>query len=154
MASYKTPEWHPAFEEYCEAIFELREDDVDVIQARIAERLDVSAVTSGDRKLVTRQDAGTCAPGVTPGRSYRVSLWYKGTWAGGSKTKISVYYRDAATGSWKYWTSSPAFPPGATWAQAAYTTPPAPDNAAEISFGLSLPTVGSMTVDDFAYAPV
>lgn len=42
MAPYKTPEYHPAFEEYCEAIFELREDDVDVIQARIADRLDVS----------------------------------------------------------------------------------------------------------------
>lgn len=35
-------EHHPAFEEYCECIFELREDDVDVIQARIAERLRVS----------------------------------------------------------------------------------------------------------------
>ncbi len=33
---------HPAVEEYTEAIFELREDEVDVIQARIAERLDVS----------------------------------------------------------------------------------------------------------------
>ena len=33
---------HPAFEEYTEAIFELREDDVEVIQARIAERLEVS----------------------------------------------------------------------------------------------------------------
>ena len=42
MAEYQTPEFHPAFEEYCEAIFELREDDVDVIQARIAERLEVS----------------------------------------------------------------------------------------------------------------
>lgn len=42
MADYQTPEFHPAFEEYCEAIFELREDDVDVIQARIAERLMVS----------------------------------------------------------------------------------------------------------------
>jgi len=42
MASSKQREWHPAFEEYCEAIFELREDDVDVIQARIAERLEVS----------------------------------------------------------------------------------------------------------------
>ncbi|MEX2660216.1 MAG: metal-dependent transcriptional regulator, partial [Acidimicrobiales bacterium] len=31
-----------AFEEYCEAIFELREDDMDVIQARIADRLHVS----------------------------------------------------------------------------------------------------------------
>ena len=42
MAQYQTPEWHPAFEEYCETIFELAEDDVDVIQARVAERLDVS----------------------------------------------------------------------------------------------------------------
>ena len=33
MALYKTPEYHPAFEEYCEAIFELREDEVAVIQA-------------------------------------------------------------------------------------------------------------------------
>ena len=35
-------EWHPAFEEYCECVFELDEDDVDVIQARIADRLHVS----------------------------------------------------------------------------------------------------------------
>ena len=42
MVAYKTPEYHPAFEEYCEAIFELHEDDVEVIQARIAERLEVS----------------------------------------------------------------------------------------------------------------
>jgi DtxR family Mn-dependent transcriptional regulator len=42
MAANKQREWHPAFEEYCEAIFELREDEVDVIQARIADRLEVS----------------------------------------------------------------------------------------------------------------
>lgn len=42
MADYETPEYHPAFEEYCEAIWELKEDDVDVIQARIADRLMVS----------------------------------------------------------------------------------------------------------------
>lgn len=35
-------EHHPAFEEYCECIYELAEDDLDVIQARIAERLNVS----------------------------------------------------------------------------------------------------------------
>ncbi len=50
---YETPEYHPAFEEYCETIFELAEDDVAVIQARIAERLDVSrpAVSEMIRKL-------------------------------------------------------------------------------------------------------
>ena len=42
MAEYRTPEHHPAFEEYCEVIFELREDDVAVIQARVADRLGVS----------------------------------------------------------------------------------------------------------------
>ena len=53
MATYSTPEWHPAFEEYCEAIWELAEDDIAVIQARIAERLDVSrpAVSEMIRKL-------------------------------------------------------------------------------------------------------
>ncbi|CAN5405580.1 metal-dependent transcriptional regulator [soil metagenome] len=46
-------EHHPAFEEYCECIFELDEDDVDVIQARIAERLQVSrpAVSEMVRRL-------------------------------------------------------------------------------------------------------
>ncbi|MGI9119878.1 MAG: iron dependent repressor, metal binding and dimerization domain protein [Acidimicrobiales bacterium] len=33
---------HTAFAEYCEAIFELEEDDMEVIQARIAERLEIS----------------------------------------------------------------------------------------------------------------
>ena len=53
VASYRTPEFHPAFEEYCEAVFELREDDINVIQARIAERLEVSrpAVSEMIRRL-------------------------------------------------------------------------------------------------------
>jgi len=48
-------EHHPAFEEYCECIFELAEDDLDVIQARIAERLQVSrpAVSEMIRRLET-----------------------------------------------------------------------------------------------------
>jgi len=51
--AYETPEFHPAFEEYCETIFELAEDDVSVIQARIAERLEVSrpAVSEMVRKM-------------------------------------------------------------------------------------------------------
>ncbi|MEY2959019.1 MAG: hypothetical protein RLZZ01_1587 [Actinomycetota bacterium] len=57
-------EHHPAFEEYCECIFELAEDDVEVIQARIAERLQVSrpAVSEMIRRLETEglvtNDAG------------------------------------------------------------------------------------------------
>ena len=54
---YLSREWHPAFEEYCEAIFELREDDIETIRSRIAERLGVSrpAVTEMTRKLEEAQ---------------------------------------------------------------------------------------------------
>ncbi|MDW3219865.1 MAG: metal-dependent transcriptional regulator [Acidimicrobiales bacterium] len=55
MAEYESPEWHPAFEEYCETIFELAEDDFDVIQARIAERLDVSRPAVSE--MVKRMEA-------------------------------------------------------------------------------------------------
>jgi DtxR family Mn-dependent transcriptional regulator len=46
-------EHHPAFEEYCECIYELHEDSVDVIQARIVERLQISrpAVSEMIRRL-------------------------------------------------------------------------------------------------------
>ena len=40
--SAKSHEYHPAFEEYCETIVELQEDAVDVIQARIADRMEIS----------------------------------------------------------------------------------------------------------------
>lgn len=54
MAEYTSPEHHPAFEEYCETIFELNEDGQRVIQARIADRLEVSrpAVSEMVRRLV------------------------------------------------------------------------------------------------------
>ena len=42
MSTDRSREYHPAFEEYCEAIWELNEDDIDVIRIRIAERLGVS----------------------------------------------------------------------------------------------------------------
>ncbi|HCB34374.1 MAG TPA: metal-dependent transcriptional regulator [Acidimicrobiaceae bacterium] len=40
--AYEPSEYHPAFEEYTETIYELAEDGVEVIQARIADRLEVS----------------------------------------------------------------------------------------------------------------
>lgn len=55
---------HPALEEYCECIFELQEDDVDVIQARIAERLQVTrpSVSAMVRRL---RDEGLVHEGDT-----------------------------------------------------------------------------------------
>jgi DtxR family Mn-dependent transcriptional regulator len=64
VADYQTPEFHPAFEEYCEAIFELEEDDLAVIQARIADRLLVSrpAVSEMIKRM---QGEGLVTPGTS-----------------------------------------------------------------------------------------
>ena len=48
-------EHHPAFEEYCECIFELEEDNVELIQARIAERLGVSRASVSE--MIKRMEA-------------------------------------------------------------------------------------------------
>jgi DtxR family Mn-dependent transcriptional regulator len=68
----RSPEWHPAFEEYCEAIWELHEDDLEVIQARIAERLEVSrpAVSEMIRRMETQ--------GLVASNSGRITLTDKG----------------------------------------------------------------------------
>lgn len=65
VMSYNSAEHHPAFEEYTETIYELAEDGITVIQARIAERLEVSrpAVSEMVRRmdgegLVTISDGG------------------------------------------------------------------------------------------------
>lgn len=114
-----------------------------------AERVTVTARTDGDRKLVTRQDAGTCAPAATPGHSYRLGVWYKGTWSSEVRTKMSIYYR-SATGVWTFWTNGPALEQTSTWRQTVVTTPAVPEGATNISFGVALAGVGALTVDDFS----
>lgn len=64
-SAYDSAEHHPAFEEYAETIYELAEDGIKVIQARIAERLEVSrpAVSEMTRRmevegLIAIDDAG------------------------------------------------------------------------------------------------
>ncbi len=66
MTEYVSPEHHPAFEEYCETIFELDEDGLQVIQARIAERLDVSrpAVSEMVRRMSDEGLVATTENGV------------------------------------------------------------------------------------------
>jgi DtxR family Mn-dependent transcriptional regulator len=48
-------EHHPAFEEYCECIYEMREDNAEIIQARLAERLTVSRASVSE--MVKRMEA-------------------------------------------------------------------------------------------------
>jgi peptidoglycan/xylan/chitin deacetylase (PgdA/CDA1 family) len=110
-----------------------------------AENVVISAYTSGDRKLVTSQQANACSPRVTPGSTYHLSAWYESNQA----THLVAYYLNAS-GSWVYWTQSPAFTASASWAQASWTTPPVPAGATAVSFGLNLAAVGSLTTDDYS----
>ena len=65
-------ERHPAFEEYCECIFELHEDELEVIQARIAERLQVS------RASVSQMIEKMSRAGLVNAEGSRISLTIEG----------------------------------------------------------------------------
>jgi hypothetical protein len=109
-----------------------------------AQNVTISSYTSGDRKLVTSQAAGACSPRVTAGRSYSLGAWYQAN----QPTHLVAYYLNAS-GSWVYWTQSPAFAASSTWAQASWATPPLPSGATALSFGLNLAASGSLTTDDY-----
>jgi peptidoglycan/xylan/chitin deacetylase (PgdA/CDA1 family) len=129
----------------------------DAHSGSVAERVDVTNWTGGDRKLVLTQRGSeqSCLGAVTPGRTYSMWAWYKGSWAfsGPSPTKVSIatYYRNAS-GSWVYWQSSPLFAPTSSWNLANFTSAPLPAGATAISFGLTISGPGTLTTDDYALA--
>jgi peptidoglycan/xylan/chitin deacetylase (PgdA/CDA1 family) len=108
------------------------------------ESLSVNTYTDGDRKLVSTQDTGTCAPAVTAGRSYTVTAYYKSP----GQPIIFAYYRNSS-GAWVYWAQSPRLAIAAAWTQASWSTPAAPAGATAVSIGLGLNTAASVTMDDF-----
>ncbi len=111
----------------------------------VAQRIDVTALTSGARRLVIKQDiGGTCAPTAYPGHSYTVTAAYKSN----VQPHFSVYYRDQ-TNTWSFLAQGPALPASATYVRGSYTTPPYPAGTTGISVGLSILSVGSLTMDAF-----
>jgi hypothetical protein len=106
------------------------------------EKLDVTSFTNGDRKLVNTQDAGTCAPAAVPGHTYTVTAWYKSS----VPARIFAYYRSG--GVWTYWATA-TFPASSSWAQATWVSPAVPSGATNLSVGMGLSSVGSVTMDDF-----
>lgn len=114
------------------------------------EGLSISAWTSGDRKLVIKQDVtgNACAPVGTPGHLYRPSVWYKGSWSGTAHVNIVAYYRDV-NGAWQVWSTGPNVAPSSTMVQTALTTAALPAGATAVSFGLALVGVGQLSTDDY-----
>jgi peptidoglycan/xylan/chitin deacetylase (PgdA/CDA1 family) len=110
-----------------------------------SERVDITAYTSGDRKLVMKQDSSTVPPQVVAGHKYTASVWAKGSGSGA----IVTYYRDSG-GVWRFWQQAPTVTYGSAWTQYSYTTPAVPAGATAVSFGLSLISVGNLTTDDYS----
>jgi len=102
---------------------------------------------SGDRKLVPAERAG-CAPDVTVGEAYDLSIDYKST----TPVSMSVY-RQTASG-WGYWRELVFTPARATWGKAIARTPLIPEGTARLSFGLSISTNGTLLTDNYAIAKV
>lgn len=116
----------------------------DAYSGSFAERLQVTSLSTGDRKLVTSQREPACAPAATTGQTYTLAAHYKST-----QTVYLVAYYQTAAGSWVWWAQSSPLPARSVYGHAAWTTPAAPAEAVKLSFGLSLRQVGAVTMDDF-----
>ncbi|MGZ2393058.1 polysaccharide deacetylase family protein, partial [Pseudarthrobacter sp. PvP022] len=112
----------------------------------VAGRLDITAWTDGDGKILPSLDLGECAPSAIPGHQYQVKAWYQST----GNTQFELYYR-TGLGTWSYWqgAGSPYFAPANVWTQATYLTPPVPAGATAISMGMNLLGTGTLLTDDF-----
>ena len=117
----------------------------DAYDGSVAQRLDVTSFASGARRLVTRQDLGTCAPVGYPGHAYALAAHYAAT----TPARFTVYYRNAA-GGWLYLAQSPLLPATPTWALASFAIPTLPADATALSAGLSIYDVGAITMDAFS----
>ena len=110
-----------------------------------SEKVTVTSLVSGDRKLIIRRDEGTCAPGVVAGHSYTLGAWFKSN----VPTRIVAYYGNV-TGQWGYWAQSPVTPASAGWQHLTWTTPALPLGATHLSFGLQINGVGYLITDDYS----
>jgi len=109
-----------------------------------AETMQLTSISSGDAKLVSQQHDANCEPVGAVGHTYNVSTWYKSN----QPVYLVAYYLDS-TGTWQFWDESNELPASTNYTQASWTTPTFPSGATRISVGVSLRSVGSVTMDDF-----
>ncbi|WP_351234959.1 galactose oxidase early set domain-containing protein [Streptomyces sp. NPDC002133] len=98
----------------------------------------------GDRKAMMTE-AADCAPHVTAGQQYDLSVWYKSTTA---DTSVTLFRHDTTLG-WQYWTDLMNPPVSTAWNKAEVRTPPVPPGTDQLTWGVSVYGVGSVTTDDY-----
>ncbi|HET7026294.1 MAG TPA: Ig-like domain-containing protein [Candidatus Limnocylindrales bacterium] len=117
----------------------------DAHSGSFAERADITAYTSGARRTVVKQDAGACAVAVVPGNAYTLSAWVKGS----GTIRMTAFF--GTNGTWSPTTSNgPTGAASASWSQLTWTTGAVPAGTTHLSFGVTLQSVGSISVDDLA----
>ncbi len=103
----------------------------------------------GDRKALITESAA-CAPAVTPGRQYDLSLWYKSTTP---DTSLTLFRHDPVAG-WQYWTDLKTLDMASVYTPAGVRTPAVPAGTDRITWGVSVYGTGSVTTDDYTMEPV
>jgi peptidoglycan/xylan/chitin deacetylase (PgdA/CDA1 family) len=103
---------------------------------------------SGENRLVTTPDLGSCAPPIRAGAHYQVGFWYKAT----RPIKATTYAR-RPLGGYRAFGSATVFPASPAWSLASWKIGPAPaGNSTALSLRVSLTAAGVYTFDDFAIA--
>ncbi|HKT05122.1 MAG TPA: galactose oxidase-like domain-containing protein [Rugosimonospora sp.] len=101
--------------------------------------------SSGDRKAMMLENT-SCAPNVTAGHQYDLSVWYTTTTA---STVITMFRHDVAQG-WQYWTDLASLPVTTAWTQKTVRTPPVPANTDQITWGVTIYGTGTLVTDDYS----
>lgn len=107
--------------------------------------INVSGYQSGDAKLI-QSDAAGCAPAVTPGEQYDISVDYKSTATG--QSGLTVFSHTAS--GWQYWTDLKSLPPVSGWTTGQARTPAIPAGVDRISFGLSIAGNGTLSTTKYS----
>lgn len=112
-----------------------------------AERMTVSSYKNGARRFESVKDTGTCAMAVSSGRAYTLGLWFKST----AGLQLTASYRNAS-GAWVSWVSSPSAIAAPSWTQLTFRTPALPSGATHLSFGVTVSSNATVTLDDWSIA--
>src|ERR1044071_5020054 len=79
-----------------------------------AMRVTITSTTGGDRKAMMLENP-SCAPDVTPGHQYDLSLWYM---ADTPDVVVTTFRHDVQLG-WQYWTDLETLPVSGSYRQAS-----------------------------------
>jgi hypothetical protein len=108
-----------------------------------AMKVTVSAITNGDRKAMMLENP-SCAPNVTPGHQYDLSVWYTTT----TPNTVMTMFRRTNQG-WVYWTDLATLPVAAAYTEKTVRTPPVPPDTDQIAWGVTVYGVGTLQTDDY-----